>query len=127
MDWKDILSVVGMYVLIQIFVCGAHMFAAFMDSVLYEANKYNENRKTTKIGMRWLFWRCKKDDKKEIFYIAFIHETISAFLFLVVTILFILTLALNKEIILYISFVPIIIYFVYVAVRQRYIVNKWRC
>ena len=41
MDLIDILSMVGMYILIQIFVCGAHIFATFMDNILYEANNYN--------------------------------------------------------------------------------------
>lgn len=118
MELMDILSIVGMYILIQIFVCGSHMFAYFMDNVLYEANKYNENRNTKKIGLKWLFWRCKKDDKKEIFTIAFVHEIISAVLFLVVTIMFILTLILNEQTIMYICFVPIIIYFLYSSIRK---------
>lgn len=124
MEWQDILSTVGMYVLLQIFVCGAHVFATLMDNVLYEANKYNVNRRTKKIGIKYLFWRCKKDDPKEIFTIAFIHEIISIFLFVVVTIIFILTLILKAKIIMYISFIPVIIYFIYCSIRQRYIVKK---
>jgi len=124
MELIDILSIVGMYILIQIFVCGAHMFATFMDNVLYEAKKYNENRNTKKIGMKWLFWRCKKDDKKEIFTIAFVHEIISAVLFLVVTIMFILTLILNEQLIMFISFVPIIIYFLYSSIRKDILFKK---
>jgi hypothetical protein len=124
MEFTDILSMVGMYVLMQILVCGAHMFAYFMDSVLYETNKYNENRNIRKIGTKWLFWRCKKDDKKEIFTIAFVHEIISAVLFLAVTIMFILTLILNEQMIMFISFVPIIIYFLYSSIRKDILFKK---
>ncbi len=126
MGWQDIVSVVGMYILLQIFVCGAHMCAAFMDSALYAVNKYNENRKTKKIGMKWLFWRCRKDENKEIFTIVFIHEIISACLFLVVTIMLVFTLMLTKEIIMHISFIPIVVYFLYCSIRQSHITRKNR-
>lgn len=124
MEWIEVLSMIGMYFLMQIFVCGAHMFAFFMDNELYKTNKYNENRNTIKIGMKWLFWRCDKDDKKEIFTIVFIHEVISAILFFVVTVMLILTIALNEQMIMYISLVPIIIYLLYISIRQRNISQK---
>lgn len=126
MKWQDVLSMAGMYVLLLILVCAAHLFAAFMDRVLYDANKYNDNRKTKRIGMNRLFWRCKKDDNKEIFTIAFIHEVISLFLFFAVTIMFIMTLIRKEEIIMFIGFVPVFIYFLYSALRQKTIKRSVR-
>ena len=74
--------------------------------------------------MKWLFWRCNKDDEKEIYTIAFVHEIISTVLFLVITIMFILTFLLNEQMIMFISFVPIIIYFLYSFIRTSIIRSK---
>lgn len=124
MELSEILSMFGMYILMLVFVCGTHMFATVMDSVLYETNKYNENRNTVEIGMIWLFWRCKKDHPKEIFTIAFVHEIINLVLLLIATIMFILTIMINEQIIMYISFLPIITYFIYSSIRKDILVKK---
>lgn len=124
MELLDIIRMFGMYIIILLFVFSAHMFAFFMDSVLYEANKYNENRKTLKIGMNWFLWRCKKDDKQEIFTMTLVHEIISIVLFVLVTFMFILTIILNEQIIMFITFVPIVIYLVYTSVRKDILVKK---
>ncbi|MGN0819005.1 MAG: hypothetical protein ACI4M6_01220 [Christensenellaceae bacterium] len=126
MFWQDKLSIIGVYILLQVFIFASHLFAVLMDHDLYELNKFNENRKTIRIGIKWIFWRCKKHDKKEIFTIAFIHEVISLFLFIATTILFIVTLVLNEQIIMYICFLPILMYLIYCSNRQRIIKLKAR-
>ena len=95
-----------------------------MDSVLYEANKYNENRKTVRIGMKWLLWRCKKDDKQEIFTLTLVHEIFSIVLFLLVTFMFILTIILNEQLILFVTIVPTFIYVVYISVKKDILLKK---
>ncbi len=126
MFWQENLSIIGVYILLQVFIFGSHFFAVLMDYELYELNKFNENRKTIRIGIKWFFWRCKKHDKKEIFTIAFIHEVISLFLFIATTKLFIITLVLNERIIMYICFLPILMYLIYCSYRQRSIKLKSR-
>lgn len=124
MFWQENLSIIGVYILLQVFIFGSHFFAVLMDYELYELNKFNENRKTIRIGIKWFFWRCKKHDKKEIFTIAFIHEVISLFLFIATTILFIITLVSNERIIMYICILPILMYLIYCSYRQRSIKLK---
>ena len=77
MDWQDIVSIVGIFFLQFIFVAFSHLFAFFMDAELYKSSKYNENRKTMRIGCRWIFWRCKKENTNEIFLVAFVHQIIN--------------------------------------------------
>jgi len=113
-----------MYILILLLIFTAHIFSYSMDSVLYEANKYNENRKTVRIGMKWLLWRCKKDDKQEIFTLTLVHEIFSIVLFLLVTFMFILTIILNEQLILFVTIVPTFIYVVYISVKKDILLKK---
>lgn len=124
MELSDIISMVGTYILILLLIFTAHIFSYFMDSVLYEANKYNENRKTLKIGMDWLLWRCKKNDKQEIFTLTLVHEIISIVLFLLVTFMFILTIILKEQIIIFVTIVPTFIYVVYISVKKDILLKK---
>jgi len=126
MQGQDIVSIVATYVLTLLFLLGTHAFVACMDGELYKHNKFNEDRKTIKVGLKWLFWRFKKNDRREIFIIAFIHELINVILFVVVTTMLIVTFLLKEELIMFISFMPVLVYFLYCLIRQRLIVRKYR-
>lgn len=117
MNWQEILSMVGIFFLQFIFVAFSHLFAFFMDAELYKSNKYNENRKTIRLGCRWIFWRSKKDNANEIFLVAFIHETISVAILFGIIIELIVSILLNIEIVyIIICFAPIFIYCTYCAI-----------
>ena len=117
MDWQDIVSMVGIFFLQFIFVAFSHSFAFIMDTELYESNKYNENRKTIRIGCRWIFWRCKKENINEIFLVAFVHQIINIAMLFGLVIELIISILLNIEIVyLIICCVPFFIYCIYCAI-----------
>lgn len=126
MELKDIVSMIGLLALMQIIIGFAYFFAFSMDNKLYEANKYNENRNTQTIGMQWLFRRVKKNNEKEIFTIALVHEAISICLSIIAITMFILTLILNNQMIMFVGVVPILIYLVYCSAMERHIARKNR-
>ena len=122
---QDIVSLIGAYIWTMIFLVAAHASASSIDGWLYTTNMYNSDRKTIKVGLRWLFWRCKKDDKNEIFVMAFVHELISVTLFVVVTILFVVVLLFKQgPIVLLVSSLPIIIYLLYCRIIEDRIAKK---
>ena len=125
MNWQDILSIVGIFLFQFIFVVVSYLYAVCMDVELYDSNKYNEARQTIRIGLRWIFWRCKKDNNSEIFIIAFIHETISLAILLGVIVELILSILLNiKMIYMVICSILIFIYCLYCVIIYRIIKKR---
>lgn len=125
MNWQDIVSMAGIFFLQFIFLASSHLFAYFMDADLYKSNKYNENRKIIRIGYRWVFWRCKKDNSNEIFLVAFIHQIINVVILFGSIIELIITILLNIEFVyIFIGFVPVFIYCVYCAIFSAAIEKK---
>ena len=47
MEWQ-LGSAIGMYIAAVLFLAGAYGFAYAMDGILYDYNKFNENKKTIK-------------------------------------------------------------------------------
>ena len=75
-------------------IAGANGSAESIDQTLYKSNKHN--RATVHVGFNSIFWRSKKDNKKAIFRIAFIHEIIGVSLAILATTILIVTL-ITKE------------------------------
>ena len=123
MELENVLSIIGLYILMLIIVCAAHVFITLTDNTLYEMNKYNENRKIMKFGLKWLFWRFKKEEPKEIFITTFIHQIISLIIFFIITFLLVITLIQKINLIMYFCFIPVFMYFLYCSIRQRHIIN----
>ena len=98
-----------------------------MDAELYESNKHNENRRTIRVGFRWIFWRSKKDNLNEIFIVAFIHEIISITILLGLIVELIVSIALNIEVVyMIICFLLVFIYFLYCVVLLNVIRKKYK-
>ena len=125
MDWQ-LGSAIGMYVVTVVFVIFTHLCASAMDEVLYKHNKYNGSRKTMRIGLRWLFWRGKKEDEKEIFKIAFVHEVINVILFIAMIVIFVMSLITKDDWILLVGFCLIIVYVAYCIIMEKRIRRKYK-
>ena len=123
MEWQ-VGSVIGMYAMAIILTFGAHFCASAMDEQLYKTSQYNLDRKTMKVGLGWLFWRGKKDDKKEIFIMAFIHEIISVILFVTLTSIFVVSLLQKNEVFMITGLILSLIYFFYCIIMEQYISRK---
>ena len=118
MSGQDIGSMIGLYAFMVIFLFLAHLFSACMSG----GGKYNENRKTIKVGLKWLFWRFTKEDnlrKNEMFLIAFVHELISVILLIIATAMFIFSILLNEQLIMIIGAWPAFVYSIYCVIVQR--------
>ena len=109
----SISSTIGAYIVSLMMIAGANSFASTIDGTLYESNKHN--RATVHVGFNSIFWRCKKDNRKEIYLIVFIHEIIGICLAVLATIMFIVTLITKEGLIMYISAVFAVFNFIYLA------------
>ena len=123
----SISSTIAAYVISLMFIALANVCASVFDDILYESNKHNENRATVHVGFNCIFWRCKKDNKKEIFRIAFIREIIGIILVVLATTIFIVTLITKDVLMEYIGAAFIffnLIYLLYCRIIEESIKRK---
>ena len=120
----SISSTIGVYITSLMMIAFANGFASDLDEILYKSNKYNENRATVHVGLNSIFWRWRKDNKKEIFRIAFIHELIGVSLAVLVTTMFIVTLITKEELIMLFSFLFAVIYMIYCRFLDEIVERK---
>lgn len=118
-----IISILGMYVASLLFSLGSHALLCSIDVELYKNNKYNEHKKIVKIGFKWLFWRSRKDNEKEIFYLVFIHEVINLLLAVASIVCMIISILDHKNSIILIALILDFAYFCYV-ILLNYVTKK---
>jgi len=127
----QVASAIATYIGTILFLILSHGFAWGIDKTLYDnVFKYHKNRRTIRIGLRWLFWRYKKGDKREIFLIPFIHEIVGISLFIAVTVIFIMSL-LPKNVSLWhdVGLAGLILSFAYVCcctITEQCIKRKYK-
>jgi uncharacterized membrane protein len=118
---------IGAYVGSLLFLAGAYLFAYTMDGILHDYNKYNESRRTIKLKLfNWLFGRSKKNIIGEIFIVTFVHELLTIILFLVTTMLFVISILLENALIMHACMAVAFLYMCYVLIRVSRIQKKYK-
>lgn len=118
-----IIGIIGMFIASLLFGLSTHALLCSTDVELYKNNKYNENRKTVKIGVKWIFWRSRKDNEKEIFYLVFVHELINL-LFIMVSTVSMVILICNQDIIILIALILSFVYFCYIILLNYFLKKR---
>lgn len=120
----DYISIISMYIAGLLFCLSAHALLCTIDVELYKNNKYNENRKIVKMGAKWLFWRSRKDNEKEIFYLVFVHELINLLFIMVSTVSMVISIIYNQDIIILIALILNFVYFCYIILLNYFLKKR---
>lgn len=119
-----IIGIIGMFIASLLFGLSTHALLCSTDVELYKNNKYNENRKTVEIGVKWIFWRSRKDNEKEIFYLVFVHELINLLFIMVSTVSMVISIICNQDIIILIALILSFVYFCYIILLNYFLKKR---